>query len=312
MQLSISPRLVGSAVILAVLVALHPLPLAAQEPQERPTFSSGVSLVPITAVVRDSKSRIVRGLSREDFQVLENSQPRAIREFTSTANGPVSLGVLFDTSGSMRGPNLDQGRAVVDRLMSLILPASDEVALFTFDRALRQETDFTADPNRVRTALARSDAWGTTSIYDAIADAARRVSARGPARRALVVITDGLDTSSTLAPMDVAGLASATDVPVYVLPVVAPQRETIAEARGDLADLAYWTGGDLLPATTADETGRAVAALIAELRQQYFLAIEASATTGWYRLDVTTKRRNLTVRTRSGYFAGAADSPQVP
>jgi Ca-activated chloride channel family protein len=282
----------------------------AQEPPERPTFSASVALVPITAVVRDSKSRLVRGLTLDDFQVYENSQPRRILEFKAMSDGPISIGLLFDTSGSMRGSALGRGKAVVEQLLSHINPAADEVALFTFDKTLRQDTPFSGQPAPIRGALDESRSWGTTSLYDAIAEAARRVSERATSRRALVVVTDGLDTSSTMTPADVSALASATDIPVYVLPVEAVRRLETAATSGDLADLAYWTGGDLLSVAQPELMPRSVAALVAELRQQYFLAIESSASSGWYKLDVATRRRDLNVRTRSGYFA--ADPSRVP
>ena len=294
---------------LAVFSALVQLP-SSTFAQDRPTFTTGVALVPITAVVRDSKSRIVRDLAQDDFQVLENSQPRRILDFRATDRGPVSLAVLFDTSGSMRGPNLAKGRAVLDRLLSAMDGTTDEIALFTFDNATRQVTPFTRVAATVRTALAEWDGWGLTSLYDAIADTAKRVADRRAERRAVIVITDGLDTSSSLTPADVSGLASSIDVPIYVITVAHPQRAE-DDQRSDgketsLADLASWTGGDLRVAAGATQADRTIAELMAELRQQYFLAIESSAASGWYRLDVTTKRRDLTVRTRSGYYANPA------
>ena len=301
-------RALSAVVVAAMLFVAAPPAFAQDPPPERPTFSASVALVPITAVVRDSKSRLVRGLTLDDFQVLENSQPRRILEFKATTDGPISIGLLFDTSGSMRGSALDKGKAVVDQLMSHINPASDEVALFTFDKTLRQETPFNGQPATIRGALDLSRSWGTTSLYDAIAEAARRVSDRATSRRALIVVTDGLDTSSTLSPADVSAIASATDVPVYVLPVEAVRRLETAAPSGDLADLAYWTGGDLLSVAQPELMPRSVAALVAELRQQYFLAIESSSASGWYKLDVATRRRDLSVRTRSGYFAGSEPS----
>jgi Ca-activated chloride channel family protein len=300
------------APVVVVTICSVLAPAFAQEPQpERPTFSASVSLVPITAVVRDSKSRLVRGLKRDDFQVFENSQPRRILEFKAMTDGPISIGLLFDTSGSMRGTALDKGRAVVDQLLSHVKPAGDEVALFTFDKKLRQDTPFNAGAASIRGALDLSRSWGTTSLYDAIAEAARRVSERATSRRALVVVTDGLDTSSTMTPADVSALASATDVPVYVLPVEVVRRVDATGQTGDLSDLAYWTGGELMPVAELEQMPRAVATLVAELRQQYFLAIESSTAAGWYRLDVATRRRDLSVRTRSGYFA-ATDPPRTP
>jgi Ca-activated chloride channel homolog len=302
-------RALFAVVVAALLFVVAPPAFAQDPPPERPTFSASVALVPITAVVRDSKSRLVRGLTLDDFQVLENSQPRRILEFKATTDGPISIGLLFDTSGSMRGSALDKGKAVVDQLLSHIT-TSDEVALFTFDKTLRQETPFNGQPATIRGALDLSRSWGTTSLYDAIAEAARRVSDRATSRRALIVVTDGLDTSSALSPADVSAIASATDVPVYVLPVEAVRRLETAAPSGDLADLAYWTGGDLLSVAQPELMPRSVAALVAELRQQYFLAIESSSASGWYKLDVATRRRDLNVRTRSGYFG--ADPVRIP
>ena len=125
--MTIRRALTVCAAVAALLGGL-PFHSMGQEPPDRPTFSSSVALVPITAVVRDAKGRIVRGLAREDFQVLENSQPRRILEFKATADGAISIGLLFDTSGSMRGTALQRARSVVDRLLTHINPASDEIA----------------------------------------------------------------------------------------------------------------------------------------------------------------------------------------
>lgn len=161
-----------------------------QEPVQ-PTFKASVALVPMTAVVRDSRNRLVQDLGRDDFQVFENGRPRAIVDFNATEHGPVSVALLFDTSGSMRiGSNLENGKGVVDHLLSWLEPARDEVALFTFDRAIRRETPFTANGDQVRTALRGLAPTGVTSLYDAMAEAAKQIGGRGARRRALVVITD--------------------------------------------------------------------------------------------------------------------------
>jgi len=270
-----------------------------------PAFRTGVAVVPISAVVRDSRNRIVRDLVRDDFHVRENGRIRQIVDFRATDTAPLSLALLVDTSGSMRGTNLDRGKEVVGRLLNRLDSTLDEVALFTFDRALRQETPFTNDFDRIRKALETTKAWGLTSLYDAIAETAERIADRRFQRRALIVVTDGVDTSSSLTPAEVSGLASAIDVPVYIVAVEPPRRPGMNDDDGDadLSHLAYWTGGDLGHAATPEDADKAVKALIAELRQQYFLAIESATTSGWYRLDVKTRRRGLTVRARSGYFA---------
>jgi VWFA-related protein len=280
------------AICLTALVWPTGFSARAQEP--RPTFRSGVSLVPITAVVRDSRSRIVRNLERKDFIVLENSRPRPIVEFRSTDNGPISVALVFDTSGSMRGRKLERGREVVGRLLDQLNVTSDEAALFTFDKRLE-----------IHQAIAEVSSWGQTSVYDSIAASAAQVGTRQAQRRAVVVITDGLDTSSELTLEEVTRVAGSIDVPVYVISVEPPgeeQGETLTKAAAGLGDLAAESGGDLKYVTTPEKTERDIAAILDELRQQYFIAIEAAATSGWHRLDVITFRKGLKVRARGGYM----------
>jgi Ca-activated chloride channel family protein len=313
-----NPKTHRLSLALAVASAFLLAPSTALKAQERPTFRSSVALVPITALVRDSRNRIVRNLLRDDFQVLEQGAPRPIVDFGARDDAPVSVAFLFDTSGSMRvASNLEKGKALVELFSAQMNPAVDEIALFTFDRALRQEVAFTNDRDRIHRALGHVRPWGLTSLYDAIAETAKQLGDRPAPRRAVVVITDGVDTSSALTSAEVSGLASAIDVPVYVMAVVSPldhpdRAESVghslrgAEAVGaqsNLSDLAYWTGGDLLYVTASEQAAVMTGQLLAGMRQQYFLAIESSTAPGWYGLEVRTKRQGLTVRARSGYFS---------
>lgn len=316
MRNPLTPRLTTIALSLAFALILAPeRPIRAQDPA-KPTFSSGVAVVPITALVRDSRNRIVRDLGREDFQVLEKGLNRPIVDFKSKDDADISVAFLFDTSGSMRlALNLEKGIWFVQTFLNEMAAKSDEAALFTFHKTLRQEVAFTNDPEQIHRALGHVNPWGLTSLYDAIAETAKRLAERQAPRRALVVISDGVDTSSTLTSQQVSKLASSIDVPVYVVAVVSPLdqpkvADTVMPVRtgGSLADLAYWTGGDLLVFTAPAQAGAVSSQLIATLRQQYFLAIESATAPGWYALEVKTKRRGLTVRARQGYFADAVTS----
>ena len=205
--------------------------------------------------------------------------------------------------------NLEKGIWFVQTFLNEMAENTDEASLFTFHKALRQEVPFTSDRERIHQALGHVNPWGLTSLYDAIADSAKRLAERQAPRRALVVISDGIDTSSRLTAEQVSKLASSIDVPVYVIAVVAPIDQAGAtgadgekRAVGNLADLAAWTGGELMVFTAPAQAAAVSSQLIATLRQQYFLAIESSLSPGWYALEVKTKRRGLTVRARRGYL----------
>jgi VWFA-related protein len=294
----ITPQIAALTVAL-VGSLVSALPAPAQDPV--PKFKAGVAVVPVTAVVRDSGKRLVRDLTRDDFQVLEDGVPRTLVDFRSTDSAPISIAVLLDTSSSMRDANQQQAGRVVKALLRG-LGASDEAALFTFDKRLRQETPFTSQDEVIQAALAKAVMWGQTSLYDAIGETAKRLSEEQSARRAVVLITDGVDTSSSQTPADVSTLASSVDVPVYVV-TVAAKRRWFGGGNGSLTNLARMTGGDQVSAATPGQLDAAIETLLSEMRQQYFLAIDASTAPGWHRLEVRTRKKGLTVRARSGYTA---------
>jgi VWFA-related protein len=204
-------------------------------------------------------------------------------------------------------------RQAYTSLLSQLRQGEDEVALFTFDASLHERQDFTRDLTTLTNALSEFEPFGTTSLYDATAASARRLAARSGAHKAIIVLTDGIDTSSTMTARDVSGLASSIDCPVFVVATVPSldQRLMMESAErqapsdgADLRDLAEWTGGRFVFASTLVETVLAPSSLIDELRQQYVLAIEAANGGEWRRLDVRVRRPSTTVKARSGYFAG--------
>jgi Ca-activated chloride channel homolog len=302
--------LISLAALLGIFSSMPHQPVRAQS-QPAPIFRSSIALVPITALVRDARNRIVPDLVRDDFQVLEQGRQRPIVDFRARSDAPISVAFLFDTSGSMHvAANFAKGRAFVEQFVRRLEKRSDEAALFTFHKVLRQEVPFTSDGDRLHRALKDMHPWGLTSLYDAVAETARRLADRPTARRAVVVISDGVDTSSTLDSAQVAALASSIDVPVYVVAVTSPLDDPThalslrpdTESSG-LDDLARRTGGELFYVSGAEHTGSGTSALLATMRQQYFLAIESAATAGWYSLEVRTRREGLKVHARSGYFA---------
>jgi Ca-activated chloride channel family protein len=294
----------ASLVLTTMIVAAPgPAPLAQERP-ERPIFRSAVEIVSMAAVVRDKRGRVVPSLSREDFEVLDAGRPRSILDLRADVSAPASIALLIDGSGSMMvGNTIDAARIVAADMLNVLDQKRDEAALFTFDRSLIEVHDFTNDFSPIRTRLEDLESYGTTSLYDAIAGTAKRIARFAKHRRAIVVLTDGADTSSVLTPAEVSGLASSIDVPVYVLALEGAD----LPSRTPLADLARWTGGAFLPATTRVQALAAVRQVAQELRYQYVLAFEPAGSNGWRRVEVRTRRRDLTVRTRSWYLAGSSE-----
>lgn len=278
------------------------------------TFSSSVELVPISTVVRDHHGRLVTNLSAADFEVFDKGERRSIVDFQIDRDGPISVAILLDISGSMRiGPKLAFATQVVSRLAAALRDGRDELGLFTFDSALHEQQPFTAHPALVAAQMTAATPWGTTSLYDAVAQTAQRLRARASPRRSVVVLTDGIDTSSRMTASEVSALASSIDVPVYVVVTAPPIDRAIVEDRAlvrtvqqsaDLTDLAQWTGGTLSWATTAAEATQRAGDIVAELRHEYLIAIPSASRREWRPLEVRVRNPRLTVRARSGYFVG--------
>ncbi|HXW06588.1 MAG TPA: VWA domain-containing protein [Vicinamibacterales bacterium] len=290
------------------------------EAQSPPRFTSSVDLVSVAAVVRDRRGRFVPDLSREDFEVVEGGERRPIVGFEFEKDGPVRLALLIDISGSMRvGTKVADAKQTARHLLGALRPA-DRAALFTFDTGLDRVHDFTADFGAVDRSLEIvQPPYGQTSLYDAIAQTARMVAGKDGSgsraqRSALVVVTDGIDTKSRLTPGQVSGIASNIDVPVYIIAVMSPiddprnadddRASSSVLVSSALRDLARWTGGELFTSSTPAHASVAARQLIAEMRNQYLLAFEASTREGWRPLEVRARHRDHVVRARSGYTAG--------
>jgi VWFA-related protein len=261
--------------------------------------------------VRDRKGRFVRDLTARDFEILESGRPRAITDFRHDLGG-VSVAVLVDVSGSMEGL-MGRAHEAVSHLLGW-LNDGDEAAVFTFDTHLDEVAPFTAGLKAVPTHIASVTPFGATSLHDAIARTAERAGAREGRRRAVVVFTDGLDTYSRLTPSEVSGIASAIDVPIYIVGVVSAIDDPSADVAtvtpeesalsGSLNDLAAWTGGHTFVASGPAQRSRIARQIVDELRHQYLIAFESSARPGWHPLVVRARGKDLVVRARSGYIAG--------
>lgn len=273
----------------------------AQESGSPVVFKSAVERVAVAAVVRDARGRLVKNLQARDFELFDDGRPRRLIGVWSEAS-PASVAILMDASGSM-ATKTGRARDTAATVMAGLKSGSDEVALFAFDTTLQQVRPFSSDLSAADSAWDATRAFGATSLWDAVAATAEQIADR-QRRRALIVITDGVDSASRLKPSDVSAIASSLDVPVYMLVITfageGDPREPVG-VRGPLADLAAWTGGDSLFVRDAESMTIAVGQVLSELHHQYVIAFEPGTTPGWHPLVLRARKPGLFVRTRSGY-----------
>lgn len=167
------------------------LSVAAQSPT---TLRVDVRLVSVVATVTDSAGKFVPGLSAEDFTVLEDGVPQKIAHFTQDQDVPVSMGILLDTSGSMT-TKMRTATAAVDRFINYV-HAEDDIFLMTFARDIVIEQDFTSDRRKLSQAVNSLHVGGSTVLYDALKHAIDKVKSGAHDKRALLLISDGMDAGS--------------------------------------------------------------------------------------------------------------------
>ena len=205
--------------VLALFLAAGVL-LAAQEgaPQEPQSFKfrTGVELINVNATVTDQSGRFVSGLTKDDFRVFEDEQPQTVTHFNAE-RVPVSLGIVLDTSGSMDGDKMIAAKQALERFLYQLNDPEDEVFLYRFDNSPQLVEGWTRDKRRVGDALRRIEPRGGTALYDAVSDAVHLAQQGRNKKKAVVIISDGNDTSSSTDVFAVKQLIRETEVLVYAI-----------------------------------------------------------------------------------------------
>lgn len=308
-------RFVECGLIGALLVATpvtKTVVAESQDPQTRQVFKASVSRVAVAATVRDRRGRPVTNLTTKDFELIDGTVVRPIIEFRNEET-PVNVAMLADFSGSMDVAEKRQtAREIAGHVVSWLTPGEDRIGLYTFDRDLHEVSPLRAAPSDVLQKLDTIKPYGVTSLFDAIAKTGRMLAEHEGPRRAVVVLTDGVDNASALSAAEVSGIASSIDVPVYIVIVVSPLdragKSTVDDARldamleGRLADLAHWTGGEIFAGMGPAQDSLAARQIVTELRQQYLLVFQPDTKPGWHPIDIRTRQKDFVVRARSGYL----------
>jgi Ca-activated chloride channel family protein len=205
--------------VLALLTSVVSLRGQQPDPQSPESdtfrFRSGIELVNVTATVSDRNGHFVAGLTSDDFLVYEDDRPQTITHF-SAERVPVSLGFVVDSSGSMAGEKVRAARGALGRFFDL-LDAIDELFLYRFSDAPVLLQGWTSDRHVLSRAIGRLDADGGTAMYDAVAEAVPLAASGQHRKKAIVIISDGNDTSSRIRVGDLKRLIRETEVLVYAV-----------------------------------------------------------------------------------------------
>lgn len=187
-----------------------------QDDQQSFRFRTGVELINVNATVTDQGGRFVAGLRQDDFRVYQDDQPQPITHFNAE-RVPVSLGIALDTSGSMDGEKMASARDALNSFLAQLNDPSDEVFLYRFDSNPVLVEGWTRDKRRVSYELERMQPRGGTALYDAVAEAIPLAQAGHNRKKALVIISDGNDTSSHTDIVSLKQMIRETEVLVYAI-----------------------------------------------------------------------------------------------
>ena len=268
-------------------------------------------LVTLTLTVTDVYGRYVMGLGKKDFTIFDNNQEQEVT-FFSDADAPVSLGVLFDVSGSMSGDKIQKARKALSRFINTSHP-NDEYFLIAFNSRAQLLLDRTRDGDAVLQKLTLVSPRHSTALYDAVYLGLERVTRGAHQKRALLIISDGQDNASRYNFGEVRRLMKESDVITYAVGIIDTGDATSTmgmQGQAFLDELTSVTGGKSFYPTSDVELDEIFDRISIELRHQYSIGYtpkDFQPDGKWRKVKVKVKPPRglprLTVRSREGYYA---------
>lgn len=256
------------------VLLVSPLLLFAQtqnSPQSDFTLRTNTQLVVLNVAVQDSRGANIRGLNAPAFQVYENGRPQALKQFTAE-DRPVSVGILLDTSGSMRTKQAEAAAAALEFVTSS--NPLDETFVVNFnDRpslGLPATVAFSQDPAQIRRALFASKPDGRTSLYDALTLAAEHLAKAKWESKALLIISDGGDNNSTHTLADALNAVEFSGAVTYSIALYDPEEPE--HDLGTLRRFAHATGGEMFTPIKLSEVRGLCRRIAQDIRASYMLA----------------------------------------
>jgi VWFA-related protein len=289
---------------------------------QTPTFRKNVNLVNVFFTVKDKHGALIPDLNKDHFDVVEEGQPQTIKFFAAESNLPLTLGIMIDSSQSMERM-LPEEKIVAADFLRKVLSDKDLAFVISFDISVDLLQDLTSDVHLLRTGLDKARInVGTggggfpgigqgpipishpkgTLLYDAVYLGANDLLSKQVGRKAMIILTDGVDQGSQSRLKDALEAAQKADVICYVLLLFDPR---YGSDMGDMNHLAEQTGGRAISVGNPDKLDKAFAEISAELRSQYSLAYTPTNEKhdGSFRKIEVKSKDGYKIQARKGYYA---------
>ncbi len=346
------------ATLASLLSSYLPMPA-----QQTPTFSSDVKVVNVLATVRDKHGQIVNNLTKDDFHLEEDGRPQTIRYFAKETDLPLTLGLLVDTSMSQRRVLEQERIASYAFLEHLMREDKDKAFVIHFDWDIELLQDLTSSRKKLNAALEKLDnpefeqsggggsgghhRGGGTTLYDAVFLGSDELMQKQQGRKALIILSDGVDTGSKVTLLRAIESAQRANTLVYSIlfadkegygnggrfggniggigmghpggggmgrggPQPYPQ-QSHPDGKKVMEQIARETGGRFFEVSKKQSIDQIYASIEEELRNQYSLGYtpdKVDASPGYHKIHLTTTQKDLVVQTRDGYYSsGNVEQP---
>jgi Ca-activated chloride channel family protein len=296
--------------VICILLNGHLSTAQVREASTSAKFNSSAQVVLVPTTVMNRKGEIVGGLTRESFQLSQDNAPQQIASF-GEEDVPVSLGVVLDTSGSMQNV-LGEAKNTLRTFFNVSNP-EDEAFLFTFSSRPNRESGFTSNFESLLGQALFAGAGGSTALIDTIYSALQEMRSAHHPRKAILVISDGMDNHSRYSASELMAAAIEADLQIYSISIYDPPRnkkpiELREESDGFffLEELSRRTGGVQVVVRGRDEIEGAASRMARAIRNQYLIGYvpdRAGDSGKWHSIKVSVKLSDAKAYARSGFYA---------
>jgi len=308
-------RRLAGAFVTVTLVAAVAVTLSRAQDRQRPSFRAGIDMVSLTVTVTDTSNHYVTDLDQSDFNVFEDGVRQDVT-FFNKRQLPIALSLLLDSSASMED-KIDMLQTAAINFVHRLKPV-DVAQIIDFDSRVEVRQNFTSNKEALEAAIRQISAGGSTSLHNAIyisLKELKKIRARSDddvRRQALIVFSDGEDTSSLVSFDEVLDVAKRSETAIYTIALRSPEpshSKGFREAEFTMRQLAQETGGRPFFPNRIEDLNGVYGQIADELSSQYTIGYTSKnqlRNGAWRRLVVQVSRPNVVPRAKKGYYAPTA------